>query len=310
MNTASADLYDVVIIGAGPAGMAAGIYTARANLKTLLLEKGMPGGQINMTWKVENYPGFPGGSGCDLVELMEKQTRRTGCAIVRDEVTGLVADAEVKQVVTASGILRSRSVIVATGARPNALGVPGEKKYLGRGVSYCATCDGAFFGGVPVAVVGGGDTAVEEACFLTRHASKVHLIHRRDRLRAVQAEQDDLMAKQNATVVWDTVVEEVLGNETGVNGVRLKNVKTGVLSILDVQGVFIFVGITPNSALLQGKVAMDEWGFVRTDEQCRTSLPGIWAAGDVRSKEMRQIANAVGEGATAAYFLERSLRNS
>lgn len=301
-------IYDAVIIGGGPAGLAAGIYAGRANLKTVILEKGLFGGAVLLTWKVDNYPGFRGESAADLAAAMEKQARDAGCEMSREEVVGLRTDREIKEVVTSSGSRLARGVIIATGARPNPLGVPGEKEFVGKGVSYCATCDGAFFQGMPVAVIGGGDTAVEEAAFLTRFASHVYLVHRRDKLRAVQSEQGELMSKENVTIVWDSVLEEIKG-DSGVSSVLLKNVKTSKNSTLDVKGVFIFVGISPNVEFMKGRLDADEWGFIKTDEDCRTSIPGIYAAGDVRSKKMRQIVNAVGEGATAAYILDKSLKS-
>ncbi len=309
MSDQPRELLDALVIGAGPAGLTAGIYAARAHLNAAVLEKGVPGGQVLLTWKVDNYPGFTGGTGADLAAVMEKQAREAGCRFIRGEATGLETEGDIKVVATTAGVIRARGVIIASGAKPNALGVPGEREHIGRGVSYCATCDGAFFGGLPVAVVGGGDTAVEEAIFLTRFANRVHLIHRRDKLRAVQAIQREFFAQRNVDVLWDSVVEEVLGDDRGVTGVKVMNVKTRKESRLDVQGVFIFVGVTPNSGFAAGKLDMDQWGFIVTDEVLRTSLHGVWAAGDVRSKDIRQISTAVGEGASAACMLDRSLHH-
>ncbi len=302
------DVFDVIIIGAGPAGLSAGLYAARANLRTLILERGIPGGQVLLTWKVENYPGFAGGGGAELVALMEKQARDAGCAIRTAEVVGARLAGPVKEIVTAAGAVRGRGVIIAAGARSNRLGVPGEGEYIGRGVSYCGTCDGAFFAGRPVAVVGGGDTAVEEAVFLTRFASSLTLIHRRDALRAKPREQQELFAAPGVAFAWNSVVEEILGDASGVTGVRLRNVNSGETGRLDVQGVFIFVGVTPNSEFIKGTVVLDQQGFVPTDAVGRTDVPGVYAVGDIRSKEMRQIVTAAGEGATAAWYLDRDLR--
>jgi thioredoxin reductase (NADPH) len=304
----SDDIFDVIIIGAGPGGLSAGLYAARANLRTVILERGIPGGQVLLTWKVDNYPGFPGGGGADLMAVMEKQARDAGCSFIVDEVVDARLAGPVKEIVTAGGTIRGRGVIIAAGARANRLGVPGEGEFIGRGVSYCGTCDGAFFAGLPVAVVGGGDTAVEEAVFLTRFASKLTLVHRRDSLRAKAREQQELFDKPGVAFAWDSVVEEILGDASGVSGVRLRNVKSGETSRLDVQGVFIFVGVTPNSEFLKGKVTLDGAGFVPTDAVGRTDVPGVYAVGDIRAKEMRQIVTAAAEGATAAWHLDRDLR--
>jgi thioredoxin reductase (NADPH) len=309
MSGSSNDILDLVIIGGGPGGLAAGIYAGRARLKTVILEKGLPGGTILLTWSVDNYPGFPTGEARELAAIMEKQARDFGCEFLREEAVDLKHSGDITEVVTDAGVHRAKGVIISTGARSNPLGVPGEKEYTGRGVSYCATCDGAFFHELPVAVIGGGDTAVEEAMFLTRFASRVYLVHRRNKLRATQAIQEELMKMDKVEIVWDTILEEVNGDGKGVCSVALKNVKTGRKTDLEVQGVFIFIGISPNTGFLKGKVEMDEWDFIITDDHFRTNIPGVYAVGDVRSKEMRQIINAAGEGATAAYMVEKTLKD-
>ncbi len=296
---------DLVIVGGGPAGLTAYIYAARARLRTLLVEKFSPGGQILNTDRVENYPGFPEGiSGAELMERFLAQARNLGLEPLLDEATGLTQDGDLYLVHLGSGeTLVSPTVIVATGAGPKRLGVPGERELTGKGVSYCATCDGPFFRDEVVAVVGGGNTAVQESVFLTRFARKVYLIHRRDQLRATRILQERAFADPKIEFVWNSVVTEILG-EDKVQGVRIKNVKTGEERVLEVGGVFIFIGIRPHTEWLEGVLALDEGGFIITDAEMRTSLPGVFAAGDVRAKSCRQIVTAVGDGATAAYMAE------
>ncbi|HFC98497.1 MAG TPA: thioredoxin-disulfide reductase [Thermosulfurimonas dismutans] len=296
---------DLVIVGGGPAGLTAYIYAARARLRTLLVEKFSPGGQILNTDRVENYPGFPEGiSGAELMERFLAQARNLGLEPLLDEATGLTQDGDLYLVHLGSGeTLVSPTVIVATGAGPRRLGVPGERELTGKGVSYCATCDGPFFRDEVVAVVGGGNTAVQESVFLTRFARKVYLIHRRDQLRATRILQERAFANPKIEFVWNSVVTEILG-EDRVQGVRIKNVKTDEERVLEVGGVFIFIGIQPHTEWLEGVLALDEGGFIITDAEMRTSLPGVFAAGDVRAKSCRQIVTAVGDGATAAYMAE------
>ncbi|WP_297058510.1 thioredoxin-disulfide reductase [Thermosulfurimonas sp.] len=296
---------DLVIVGGGPAGLTAYIYAARARLRTLLVEKFSPGGQILNTDRVENYPGFPEGiSGAELMERFLAQARNLGLEPLLDEATGLTQDGDLYLVHLGSGeTLVSPTVIVATGAGPKRLGVPGERELTGKGVSYCATCDGPFFRDEVVAVVGGGNTAVQESVFLTRFARKVYLIHRRDQLRATRILQERAFADPKIEFVWNSVVTEILG-EDKVQGVRIKNVRTGEERVLEVGGVFIFIGIRPHTEWLEGVLALDEGGFIITDAEMRTSLPGVFAAGDVRAKSCRQIVTAVGDGATAAYMAE------
>jgi thioredoxin reductase (NADPH) len=302
--------YDIVIVGAGPAGLTAGIYAGRARLKTLLLEKLIHGGQVMTTDLVENYPGFPEGiSGFDLSDRMRKQAERFGLEFRSGEVLGLEPGPEHHLLRLEGEELRAGAVIIASGARYRSLGVPGEKAFTGKGVSYCATCDGALYRGETIAVVGGGDTALTDALFLCRFAAKIHLIHRRDAFRGEKFLQEQIFAQEKKGKVeihWDTVMQEIRGQQA-VEDLALKNVKTGEQSRLPVAGVFIFVGIVPNTAWLQGRVPVDEWGFVFTNADMATSIPGIFAAGDVRNKLLRQIATAVGDGAIAAFAAESYL---
>jgi thioredoxin reductase (NADPH) len=302
-------MYDLIIIGGGPAGLTAGLYNARARLNVILLEMLAPGGQILLTDWVENYPGFPDGiSGFELVDKMKAQAENFGLKIQNEEALGLEITPEKKIVTTNKGRLETKALILACGATPRKLGIEGEDLLTGKGVSYCATCDGPFYRDQEVAVIGGGDTAVEEAIFLTRFASKIHLIHRRDELRAIKLLQERAMAEEKIQFVWDTVPTKVLG-KNGVDTVELKNVKTGELSRKDVQGVFIFVGTQPNTELVKGLVDLDENGFIKTGDHMETSIPGVFAAGDIRSKILRQISTAVGEGAEASFSAQRYIEN-
>jgi len=298
--------YEIIIVGGGPGGLTAGMYAARARRKTILLEKQGYGGQMALTWEVENYPGVEKISGFELGQRMEKQAREFGLEMAMAEVTGVSTENGIHVLSTPEGEYRCRALIVATGARHNRLGIPGEAELTGRGVSYCATCDGAFFRDVPVAVVGGGNTALEEALFLTRFASKVYLIHRRDEFRAVKYVQEKVLAEEKIEPVMDSVAEKIEGTDK-VTGLSVKNVKSGETSTLEVEGAFIFVGVTPNSEFLKRFLPMDEKGFLRTDENLATEVPGVFAAGDVKDKVLRQIATAVGEGALAATMADHSL---
>jgi len=300
---------DLIIIGAGPAGLTAGLYAARARLKTIMLEKLSPGGQVLMTDWVENYPGFPDGiSGFELIDKMRRQAEKFDLVIENHEVSRVELTPEKKIVVTEKGKLETRALILTSGATPRKLGIDGEALLTGKGVSYCATCDGPFYRDQEVALIGGGDTAVEEAIFLTRFTSKVHLIHRRDELRATKLLQERVMALDRVNIVWDTIPMSIVG-DTEVKGVDLKNVKTGKTSHLPVQGVFVFIGYIPNNELVKDQLELDPLGFVVTDNDMQTSVPGVFAAGDIRSKILRQIATAVGEGATAAFAVEKYLES-
>ena len=304
----SRDEYDLIIIGGGPAGLTAGLYGVRAKVKTLLLEK-LPllGGQIINAEKVENYPGFPDGiSGPELITRMEAQARKFGLVIKTGEVSGLRVEGDTKRIILEEGDYFSRAIIVATGASPNRLGVEGEERLIGRGISFCGTCDGFFFKDMDVIVVGGGDTALEEALFLTRFVRKVTLVHRRDALRATKILQERAFKNDKIEFIWDTVVEKIEGEKT-VERAILKNVKTGKISVQKTAGVLIFVGTKPNTRFLQGTVDLDEQGFILTDNNLESSNPGIFASGDARKKILRQVSTAVGEGATAAFAAEKYL---
>ncbi len=298
----------LTIIGAGPAGLAAALYGGRAGLEPLLVEKLSPGGQVLVTDWVENYPGFPDGiSGYELMEKFAAHARRFGMKELNGEVESIFPGEEGIELKLVDGeSILSRAVIVATGAGPNLLGVPGEKEFTGKGVSYCATCDGPFFRGKVVAVVGGGDSAVQEAAFLTKFAEKVYLIHRRDRLRAIKILQDKALSNPKIEPIWNTVVERIQGSQF-VEGVSLYNRREDRRWDLPVDGVFIFVGIHPHTDFLADVVELDEQGFIVTDQWMRTGRPGIYAAGDCRSKPLRQIVTAAAEGATAAYAVEHDL---
>ncbi len=300
--------YDVVIIGGGPAGLTAGLYASRARLKALLLEAMMVGGQMVTTDIVENYPGFAQGiSGTELTSIMEEQAKRFGLMTEMGEVVGLeVADGK-KSVKTAGGAYQPEAVIICTGTEYRKLGIPGEAEFTGRGVSYCATCDGAFFQDSKIVVVGGGDSALSEALFLTKFAGEITIIHRRDALRATKIYQERAFANPKINFLWDSVVEEIRGNQT-VENVIVKNVKSGEVSEVRTEGVFMFIGIEPKTAFLRGVVELDESGYVVADEtNLQTSVEGIYAAGDARKKLLRQVATAVGDGATAAFAVEKYL---
>jgi thioredoxin reductase (NADPH) len=297
--------YDLLIAGGGPAGLTAGLYAARARLRTLLIENMAPGGQTASTFMVENYPGFPDGiSGLDLAQAMERQAKRFGLEIINAEVQQLTSRGHLWEVNQEGKKFNAKAVIVATGVKPVKLGIPGEEKLKGRGVSYCATCDGPFFRGQDIGVIGGGDSAVDEALYLTRFARLVYLIHRRNSLRAEKILQERAFQNEKIKILWNTVVCKVLG-ETGVEELELKNLETQKKQTLKVSGVFFYVGLKPNTEFLRGVVSMDEQGYVITDENMATSAPGIFAAGDVRQKVLRQVTTAVGDGATAAFAVER-----
>jgi thioredoxin reductase (NADPH) len=301
------EVYDLVIIGGGPGGLAAGLYASRAKTDTLLLEKAAYGGQMLTTFNIENYPGFPEGiGGFELADLMKKQTDLYGLQIQTTEVKAVAKDGDIFNLDTSEGTLRSRTVIVSTGADPDKLGVPGEEKLAGRGVSYCATCDGALYRERIVAVVGGGDSAIEEALFLTRFADRVHVIHRRDELRATPLSQERAFANEKIIFEYNTIVKEILG-EDEVTELLLEDVNTGETRKLAAAGVFIYVGITPQSSFLENMVEMNEGGYIKTDLTMSSSVPGLFAIGDVRAESVRQVATAVGDGVTAAIYAYKYL---
>ena len=300
------DNYDLIIIGGGPGGLTAGLYGARANLKTLVLERYLPGGQLANTEVVEDYPGFESILGPDLAAKMEAHAKHFGMEIRNTEVTGLRLDGDYRVIDTDDETYRTRAVIVATGGSPVLLNVPGEKEFAGRGVSYCAICDGAFFKNQIIAVVGGGDAAVEEAGFLTKYGSKVYIIHRRDKFRAQKIIQQRAFDNPKVEVIWDTVVEEIKGTEK-VERLTLRNLKTGESSGLEVGAIFVFIGFKPNSQVFPKEVRRDEGGYVITDFRMQTSVPGIFAVGDVRQQLARQVTNAVGDGTTAAIAADKYL---
>jgi thioredoxin reductase (NADPH) len=301
--------YDLIIAGGGPAGLTAGLYAGRGMLKTLLLERMILGGQAASTFLIENYPGFPDGiPGPELSQAMEKQAKNFGLIIENGEINSLRPSGKFWEIETGGRIIRSKAVVIATGVEPNKLGVPGEEELKGRGVSYCATCDGPFFREQEIGVVGGGDSAVEEALYLTRFARKVYLIHRRNAFRAEKILQDRAFKNPKIEILWDTVVTKVVG-QNGVDGLEIRNVKTQEAKGLEVRGVFFYVGWLPLTGFLKGIVSLDSNGYVTTDPNMATSAPGVFAAGDVRQKTLRQVATAVGDGAIAAFFAEKYIES-
>ena len=295
-------MYDLIIIGGGPAGLTAGIYAQRARLKTLLLEKEIVGGQIAVSDVIENYPGFSSISGAELMEKFEQHAKGLGLEIKLTDVTDVQDKGKEKIVKTSEGDLITKAVIVATGAKPRRLGVPGEKEFTGKGVSYCATCDGPFFKGQQVLVVGGGDTAIKEAVYLSKIASTVYLAHRRDQLRAEKIIQEKAFSTPNIKMLLSHILKEIKG-KTGIEKVTLQNLKDNTVKELDIEGVFIFVGINPTTDFVD--VEKDKQGFIKTDQDMRTSVNGIFAAGDCRTTPLKQVSTAVGDGALAAYMVEK-----
>ena len=292
-------MYDTIIIGAGPAGMTAALYAARSNLKVALLEAGIPGGQMNNTADVENYPGYALISGPELAEKMFEPLENLGVEHIFGHVQRIEDQGDSKKVITEDEVYESKTVIIATGAFHRQLNVPGEAEFNSRGVSYCAVCDGAFFRDEDLLVVGGGDSAVEEAIFLTQFAKSVTIVHRRDQLRAQKVLQDRAFANEKISFVWDSVVEAIHGDERKVTGVTFKNIKTGETIQADFGGIFIYVGLDPVSEFVADLGIRDESGWIVTDDHMKTSVAGIYAIGDVRQKDLRQITTAVGDGAIA-----------
>ena len=293
-------MYDLIIIGSGPAGLSAAVYGKRAGLNLLVLEKApMSGGQVLNTYEVDNYLGLPGMNGFDMGMQFRAHADKLGVEFRETEVLSLSERNGMKIVKTDAEELEAKTVILATGAVHARLGVPGEEELSGMGVSYCATCDGAFFRGKTVAVVGGGDVALEDAIYLARTCEKVYLIHRRDELRGAKVLQEELQSLENVEILYSCTVEEIQG-EDAVENLRAKNVKTGEISDLPVAGIFVAVGIRPNTELVRNMVDCDEGGYILAGEDCATSVPGLYAAGDVRKKPLRQIITAVADGANAA----------
>ena len=301
-------MYDIIIIGSGPAGLSAAIYAQRACLDTIVIEKnGISGGQVLNTWEVDNYPGFPGVTGFELSRQFREHANKLGARVVQDEVVQVELSGNVKKVVCEEETYEARCVILASGAHHRTLEVPGEEELRGAGVSYCATCDGAFFRGRTVAVVGGGDAALEDAIFLARMCEKVYIVHRRDKLRGAKRLQERLQALENIEFVWNSETVAIEGNAQ-VEALRLRQTQTGEERRLDVDGVFIAVGIAPESELYAGQLELDEQGYIRADESGQTSVPGVFAAGDVRTKALRQFLTAASDGAICVASAERYLQ--
>ena len=297
-------VYDVLVIGGGPGGYTAAPYAARANLSVMVLEKLTPGGQMGTTDVIDNYPGFPEGvGGFELALQMQKGAQRFGAQTQLSEVISVELGGTVKQVRTQDGTYQARTVVLASGAHPRELGLSGEQELRGRGVSYCATCDGMFYRGKTVAVVGGGNTAVSDVLYLSRLCQKVYLIHRRDQLRASKVYLDPLQQAENVEFVWDSQVQELLYGDV-LTGVQVRHKKTGELREIPCDGLFVAVGHVPNTELYQGQVELDQAGYVLADETTRTNLPGVFAVGDLRKKPLRQVITAASDGAVAAHFIE------
>ena len=292
-------MYDTMIIGAGPAGMTAALYAARSNLKVALLERGIYGGQMNNTAEIENYPGYARISGPELAEKMFEPLENLGVEHLFGQVEKIEDHGDFKKIMTEDEVFETKTVILAPGANHRHLGVPGEEEYNSRGVSYCAVCDGAFFRDEDLLVVGGGDSAVEEAIFLTRFAKSVTIVHRRDQLRAHKLLQERAFANEKISFIWDSVVKEIKGDDRRVTSVVFENVKTGQISESDFGGVFVYVGLDPVSDFVKDLGICDEAGWIVTDQHMKTAIDGIYAIGDVRQKDLRQITTAVGDGAVA-----------
>lgn len=302
-----AEHYDLIILGGGPAGLSAGLYAARNKTKTLMIEKSMIGGLAVYAELLENYPGFPDGiSGMDLGQLMHTQAEKFGLTTLMGEITALSLSGEQKSVVTSEGEFTARAIIIALGSERINMNVPGEKEFVGRGVSYCATCDAAFYREKPVAVVGGGDSAISEALHLTKFASKVSLIHRRDKWRATPVFVDKALANPKMEFILNTTIDSIQGADT-VQTLKLNNVKSGAKSELKVDGIFVAIGQSPTTQLVKGVLSLDAGGYIITNEKMETSLPGVLAAGDIRSNSIRQVISAAGDGATAAIYAARYL---
>lgn len=300
-------IYDMIIVGGGPGGYTAALYAARAGLDVLLIERLSAGGQMNLTGQIDNYPGFPEGvDGFQLSYNMQQQAERFGAKTRYAEVLELQLEGEVKSIRTNEGEYLAKSVVISTGANPRQLGVERENEMIGRGIGYCAHCDGGFYRGKTVAVVGGGNSAVAEALYLSRIAKKVILIHRRDSLRATHIYQEPLQEAGNIRFIWDSEVTELLGEEV-LSGVKVRNLKSGEEQILELQGLFVSIGRKPATDLVKDQLTLDEAGYIMAGENTKTNIPGVYAVGDVRTKELRQIVTAVADGAMAAHVAEQEL---
>jgi len=300
-------IYDVIIIGGGPAGLTASLYASRSRLNTLLIEIGLLGGQMTTTELIENYPGFPQGiTGEELSRLMEEQAKRFGLEVVSQEAVEVKIEGDMKVIQANGTTYRCKALIICTGNEWRKLGVPGEKEFTGKGVSYCATCDGAFFQDSQIIVVGGGDSALTEALYLTKFVKELTIIHRRDSLRGTKIYQERVFANPKIKLLWNSVVQEIKGDSI-VRSAVIKNVKTGEGTEISIEGVFLFVGLSPRTQFLKGLVNLDEAGYIVTDENGETSVKGIFAAGDCRKKLLRQVATAVGDGAMVAFAVEKYL---
>lgn len=305
-----ASLYDLIILGGGPGGYTAALYGARSGMSVLVLEKLSAGGQMGLTTQIDNYPGFPEGiDGFSLGQQMQQSAERFGAKTLLAEVTAVSLQTPIKEITTSEGTFQARAVILATGATPRMLGLEGEQALTGRGVNYCAACDGMFYKGKSVAVVGGGNSAVADALLLSRVAKKVTLIHRRDSLRASKVYEQPLKQAENLSIRWNTTVSQLLHGDR-LTGLALQDVQTGETSDLACDGVFVSIGRSPASALFQGQVTIDQAGYIQADESTRTNLPGVFAVGDVRTKPLRQIVTAVADGAVAVHYAEEFLAQS
>jgi thioredoxin reductase (NADPH) len=303
MEEKMSEVLDLVIVGAGPAGMTAAIYASRAQMKFEFLERSFAGGQITNTYEIENYPGIITASGYELTTLFREHVEHFGVEIKAEDVIGVELEGKIKKVITTERTLETKTIIFAMGSTPKKIGVPGEDEFMGRGISNCATCDGAFYKNRVTLVVGGGDVAVEDAIYLSRMCKKVYLVHRRDELRAVKVLQEKLFEIENIEMIWSSGLESIQGDQF-VNKVVVKNYKTNELKELEVDGVFIAIGSDPSTKFLEGKVDMDKGGYIATSENCMTSVEGVFAAGDLRQKSLRQVITACGDGATSVFGAE------
>lgn len=300
-------MYDLIILGAGPAGLSAGLYAGRSKLKTLIIEKSIEGGQISGTTDVENYPGIKMISGLELGMEMKNQAENFGCEFISDTVLSVDLNNDIKKIKTSSGEYESKSVIIATGAKARHIGAPGEEEFAGRGISYCSTCDAAFYQDLDVYVIGGGDAALDEALFITKFAKHVYIIHRRDQLRASKSLQDRAFNNDKISFIWDSVVEEIKGDKIA-NELILKNLKTDKITSIKADkepfGIFVFIGYIPETKLFEGQLKMEN-GYIITDDEMHTNIPGVFAAGDLRKKTVRQVVTAAADGAIAGINAEK-----